>query len=67
MSMTAHIHRAKKAVAEAVGCASSWVAFEDEATGNRVVIFCPNAEVAKATADAFNDAMAYSGADLEPA
>ena len=66
MSMTTHIHNAKKAEAKTVG-STSWVAFEDEATGNRVVIFCENFEVARATADAFNDAMAYSGADHEPA
>jgi len=67
MSMVANIHRATKVEAKSVGGETHWVAFEEEATGNRVVIFCENFEVARATADAFNDAMAYSGADHEPA
>jgi hypothetical protein len=47
---------------------ANWVAFYDS-NGSRVDVFCENAEVAQATADAFNDAMAYSQAeaDHEPA
>lgn len=66
MSMTAHIHYVTKVSANSVA-SSHWVEFEDEAGNNRVVIFCQNAEVAQAQADAWNDAMAYSGADHEPA
>ena len=67
MSMVTTIHRATKVEAKSVGEETHWIAFQEEATGNRVVIFCPSFEVARATADAFNDAMAYSGADHEPA
>lgn len=71
MSMTAHIHRATKVEAQSAGQGTYWISFEDEAKDNRAIIFCDNFEVAKATADAFNDAMAYSGAkdeaDHEPA
>ena len=66
MSMTTHLHRVTRAAANSVG-PSHWVEFENSAENNRVVIFCPNAEVAQATADVFNDAMAYSSADHEPA
>jgi Trm5-related predicted tRNA methylase len=59
--MTSHIHRVTKVSANSVA-SSHWVEFEDEAGNNRVVIFCPNAEIAQATADAWNDAIAYSGA-----
>lgn len=46
---------------------ANWVAFYDS-DGSRVDVFCENAEVAH-TADAFNDAMAYSQAEVshEPA
>lgn len=69
MSMVANIHRVTKVKANSAGPETHWVEFEDEAKNNRVVIFCPNAEVARATADAFNDAMGYSQAEVnhEPA
>lgn len=67
MSMSVCIHRPIEVVAMTGGSAN-WVAFYDK-DGNRVDVFCENAEVARATADAFNDAMAYSQAeaDHEPA
>lgn len=69
MSMSVCIHRPVKVVAMNLTTAN-WVAFYDS-DGSRVDVFCENFEVAKATADAFNDAMAYSGAkdgaDHEPA
>lgn len=69
MSMSVCIHRPVKVVAMKLGTAN-WVGFYDR-DGSRVDVFCDNFEVAKATADAFNDAMAYSGAkdeaDHEPA
>jgi hypothetical protein len=65
MSMSVSIHRPVAVVAKKSGTAN-WVAFYDS-DGSRVDVFCENFEVAKATADAFNDAMAYSGADHEPA
>jgi hypothetical protein len=67
MSMHAHLHHAKKAKADSCAGFSYWVSFVDESKNNRVTIQCPNEEVARATADAFNDAMAYSSADHEPA
>lgn len=54
MSMSVCIHRPVKVVAIKSGTAS-WVGFYD-AGGNRVDVFCEY-EVARATADAFNDAM----------
>jgi hypothetical protein len=65
MSMSVSIHRPSQVKAESSNGAN-WVAFYDS-KGNRVDVFCENFEVARATADAFNDAMAYSGADHEPA
>lgn len=69
MSMSACIHRPVKVVAFTSGTAN-WISFYDS-DGSRVDVFCDNFEVAKATADAYNDAMAYSGAkdgaDHEPA
>ena len=64
MSMVASIHRPSEAKAESSNGAN-WISFRKG--NNRIDVFCPNAEVARATADAFNDAMAYSGADHEPA
>lgn len=63
MSMSVCIHRPVTVVAMNSGTAN-WVGFYDS-DGSRVDVFCDNFEVAKATADAFNDAMAYSGAKDE--
>ena len=63
MSMSVCIHRPVTVVAMNSGTAN-WVGFYD-ADGNRVDVFCESYEVARATADAFNDSMAYSGADHE--
>lgn len=66
MSMVASIHRPTVVKAESSNGAN-WITFRKG--DNRVDVFCPNAEVARATADAFNDAMAYSQAEAahEPA
>lgn len=56
MSMSACIHNADCAEARSDGFMFHWVWFKNPA-GNDMTLFCPSAEVAKATADAFNKAM----------
>ena len=69
MSMTTNIHGVEKATAHSVGRHTHWVQFDNFKKNLCVAIFCPNEEVAQATADAFNDAIAHSqaGGRHEPA
>lgn len=62
MSVIASIHRPSTVEAKSLNGAH-WVTFREG--GNRVDVFCPNAEVAQATADAWNDAMGYSQAETD--
>lgn len=62
MSVMATITRPTKVEAKSES-GIHWITFREG--GNRVDVFCPNAEVAQATADAWNDAMGYSQAEVD--
>lgn len=62
MSVNATIHLPTEVEAKSYNNVH-WVSFSKDQ--NYIIVICANAEVAQATADAWNDAMGYSQADGE--